>query len=85
VNNLVSISKDSLESLVLQMFVWKHGIWFVCVFLVLCTQNIQSNFHNWHTQNLLVLCWLEILLTGKKATKISIYKAIDLNSSGKLT
>lgn len=86
VNGLVRVSKYSLEGFVLLMFVWKHGIWFECVFLVLCTQNIQSCFHTWHIQNLLVFCWLEILLTGKKATEISIYKSLLIfNSSEKLT
>lgn len=85
-NNLGRVSKCSLESSVLLMFVWKHGIWFACVFLALCTQNIESCFHTWHTQNLLVFCWLEIFLTGIKATEISIYKtSLIFISSEKLT
>lgn len=74
VNNLVRVSKYSLEGFGLLMFVWKHGIWFACVFLALYTQNIQSCFHNWHIQNLLVFCWLEILLTGQKQLKYLFIK-----------
>lgn len=70
---LVRMVKSFLESLVLLMFVWKHDIWFSCIFLAMCMQKIKFSFHTGYVENPLFSVSLQFYWWKKSKCKVYLY------------